>query len=169
LIVYLIYAGRFLLNNWLFLSRFYNKDWLGALNTHDLAQAIGKSTLDFLLTIFTGLIICLASMAIYRDRLDYLCICLAMHYLVDIGILKNSIATIDRQRHDGREVAKQWHINNAFFSAVFILYVMFIWFQPWRIELNQIHDDAAAWFLISLWLVNSVIALTIPHVGASRL
>jgi hypothetical protein len=158
--VFVIYASRFFFNNWIYLSDSYSENKLAALSSTDEMRAVlGRARIDLLLNIFTGIIVCVAAMMLYRDRVEWLTLCIVAHYLIDLGALWYTVLN-RKDMKNGQEpkMVTAWIINNGSFTAIFLILMGILLTNGQEKPLLVTWVD---YLVLGFWLINSLVAFCI--------
>jgi len=158
LFVYIIYASRFYVNNWLYLAESYNE---ATIRGQQLNKSIkqGRHVLmrvyfDLFLTIYTALIISIVPLfflsrnATQAKVAFWLMCCLIAHYAFDAVALVVTTVFSTQTTLLNRTRSRLWIANNALFAGMFVVYYV------------KYGAMAFNWLLLML-LLNSAIAIAI--------
>jgi hypothetical protein len=107
LLVFFLYTTRFFFNNYTYLSEIYGEGSVEvAENEKDKLLSLKFSSLfDLVLSVFTGIIVCLVSMVLTQKRVVILLAFLMLHYIIDalvLGFWTVRTLITDRERNDLR-------------------------------------------------------------------
>jgi hypothetical protein len=160
--VYILYASRFYINNWIYLSESYDKQLLEGLrldepsNKWKARMILARVYFDLILSVYTAILISFSSVfglsasgnldsAQWHNISWWLMICLMAHYVVDSAVLFGTIVISHNNTLLNRMRSSLWIVNNLIFVFIFALHL---------------HDVDYSWLLFMvLW--NCVIAIVI--------
>jgi hypothetical protein len=163
LAIFLFYAIRFFFNNYVYLCQAYDEYKLSTLDVIGLRHVSFDASLDLLLNLFTGIIICVVSMALDPRRVLYLLLLLIVHYVVDMVIL-GIIWFRRRKELQAKGIFMRvviWICNNILFTLAFCVLLGLI--------LGGIQDDETrlqrffVW-TIFLWFVNCCVGVAVTAI-----
>jgi hypothetical protein len=172
--VFLFYALRFFFNNYLYLCQAYEDRKLKQCSVGQLRTLSGNASLDLILNLFTGVIICLVSMMLDPRRQLWLLLLLIIHFVVDFFVL--GVTLLRRAEENGyRQLLYRvfgWLANNILFTIVFCVLAYRIFdkgCQSGSVEGCQLFLKSNFPFVIMLWFANCCLAYLFTAVFADRL
>jgi hypothetical protein len=157
LFVFIIYASRFYLNNWIYLSESYDKEELmEKCGITDLRGILVNARLDLFASMFTGIVVLIISMMLDKRRFLILLSFLIAHYVVDFYVLLRNI--LRRTAEHGVDTtyfkrARAWLINHLGFSIVFAFLIPVLYFIP--------ENRTVQLLGLAFWFFNCVAAIGI--------
>ena len=172
--VFLFYALRFFFNNYLYLCQAYEERKLQRCGIDQLVTLSGNASLDLILNLFTGVIICLVSMALDPGRLLWLLMLLIVHFVVDFIVF--GVTLLRRIGENGyRHLVNRifgWLANNVIFAIVFSLFAYGIIERGCNSSSsgrcdNFLHSSFP--IVVGLWFLNCCLAYVFTAVFADRI
>jgi hypothetical protein len=161
LFVYIVYASRFYVNNWIYLAESYNEATIKKKQLNEKKKEgrrlLSRVYTDLLLTIYTALIISIVPLfslskpAIYAKVAIWLTWCLIAHYVADAVALAVTTVSSGQTTPLNRIRSSLWIMNNVSFA---LLFGIGLW----------IYDQMEFNWLLNMLLLNCVIAIAITLV-----
>lgn len=160
--VFLIYAIRFFFNNYIYLCEAYDTEKLRGLDSDKLKYISRCAFLDLLLSLFTGVVICIVSMALDVSRTLYLLSLIILHYLIDTIIMGLNAYRRRAELHAKRLFLRValWLVNNLVFMFYFLFLLLLMFVYPHKLPPRDWLSGYFSW-TIWPWLANCCIAYII--------
>jgi hypothetical protein len=171
--VFLFYAIRFFFHNYLYMCEAYEEGKLRKCTVDQLRILSSNASLDLMLNLFTGVVICLVSMALSPHRLFWLLALIVVHFFVDFIVF--AITLSRREGEKGyRPLHKRvfWWLGNNIVLAIIFCVTAYEIYDKGCIDgageqCDHAFQERFLW-IIGLWFANCCIAYAVTAIYPDR-